>query len=505
MVDFTSINRREAVKGVLAASFPATERILGNATDQESNKRYVGYSYCPMTEQGQTTATAILDLNQDGLKGVLNVAGFRIPIGQRSRIDDSADSDNISKYHFSSNKEAHQEVVRDSTVGLKGYIQMTDSQATGVVSRPSGAFGDIAFTLGESSKGFTSELVKRSLNTAKRKVSIQSFDRMDIPTTGIPRENSFESLDVLDETSLDSGTARRTAARSEKVDSRDGVSTESTSGHDVGIFDQSNAGPNSLTHVFDDNCSASSATMTWEYEFATSSIIRYNQGSPAYGIDTDYDEIEAQGGEKPFHLQAYFSDPPDPLVLPCDERPGYPYASKVEFWAQHDEENSYNKANLEDAVPNSTDSQDPSLILDTVLNIISGVGGPWVAGVASIIDYALTLSDVNNGTIRRTTNDGGIRQWYWDLPLSYGGSNNPGNNFFPDAKNDTAGVKVFVENTAAEGIDVSIDTKSKMTWGYYDYTDGRCPCGNTNFTTILKTQQTIPHTNTCTYKSVLSD
>ncbi len=489
-----TIRRRTLLNQTVGVLGAATLATSSAGAEKLGKRRFVGKSYDPVTDKEQGDATATLELTENGLTGTLKLAGFVVPVGEDEPLEDVDSHPTASRYYFESRRPEHVVQEDGEDLHLKGYLETDGDTATGTLTRPSPGYGKIAFSLGATDRGFTKEAIGSALHPERFRGQVPGFDQIQIPATGIPRDNSIRNVSRMASSEETSTSDAKGEDLSESV-TTDSVTTNADGG-DVGILNRTSM-EGGITHTLPDRCDDDFVNMTWDYEFSTSAKVRYDSSG---NVESDYDEI-IQSSQKPWHMDGFFEEIPDSLLMPCDQKSGFPHQAGVEAFIEHGPNNSNFNTELNNPRPdgqNNDTSPDDDMI-GLVLDLVNSVTGP-LGGVASIIvEYSLNGDAMTSDDVQKNQ-DGDQTQWHWDLPLTGLNEDSPGSDYFPDTTDNTAGVAIQVENPAGDGLTPELETRGGFQWSYYEYLGTDCPCES--FNTTLKTTTDLSTWLDCEYTSI---
>lgn len=411
------VSRRSVLSGIGGTvATGAITSTVALAKKEGKSVQYVGKSYDPLTDKEQGDASAALNLTRNGLKGRLRIAGFDIPVGQSNRITDGNNHEKVETYRFVRDEARLAVVEDDERLPLKGFVSILDGLASGLLTRPSPEYGNIAFSLNPSEQGFSAADIGRSLRPEQKVKGIPGAERVSIPATGIPKSNSINNVRriVNANTQRPSGDSSGSGSTFDLVTadaSANDIGTASVEDNqDVGFLDATSGGETTLTSYYSDECiyGGGDRSMSWNLECGTSGEVRRNTDG---SIWSDYDEIVSTNAKR-WQLQAHFSKVPDTYVEDCDSDDGVPYQTKVEFKIDQANSTDVNEVGLEQPEPNDKDdesSPDDGLV-GLALDITNSVSGPYGSVASTIIDYALSASSGTDLTVKNnTTYSEGVR------------------------------------------------------------------------------------------------
>lgn len=446
-----NVRRRTLLHGMgIATTTGVLASTLGKASANKGNSRqFVGISYDPLTQQVQQSANAVLSFDGNGLTGVLQVAGYTIPVGDPEPLAPISDDGPLTQYRFERDEE---KFMRDR-LHLQVSIRTDNDRVVGHITRPSREYGKSSFTLGATDKGFSEVGVQSGLENGKFSDTASAADQISIPSDGIPKENSLGKV-------VAKKKSQNSTSIDENIDTQDYINPPGGSGNDkVGFFDEDSVS-NTITYSPPSSCLYDDQReMDWEYLTGTSAI---------EDVDDEFNQIE-EGKYKYFHTQGHFTNSPNPLAKECDQDSGVPYPIDVEFWASHGSNSDINDFDLENPRPDndgSNSADDGTLGL--ALDVINSIGGTYTAVATTIINYGLDTQNEEGITVEQNQYSD-KNEIYWDLPFENGSE-------FPDGTDNTAGVKFKIDNNLEPGRYGTIETMSRITFGYLGYPENACPC-----------------------------
>jgi len=480
-----SMERRTVLRG-LTTTITASA-IATTAAATENGTQYTGISYCPVTDKQQSTATAVLNKTPNGLTGQLKIGGFDIKLGTNTPLQDSTDHPDATRYTFHSTTAANTITHNGEDLGLTGRIDSDGQTYTGIITRPHPKYGNLAFSLAPTAQGFSPDDIAATLNPNAFHPIVPGFDKITIPSTGIPTDNSLRHLAHLEKTTTTTSTTN-----SETISTQGTAGGSSSSDPDVGVLD-SKSNDASLTESLESYCDdkyGGDGTMSWTLAPNITAERRYDATGD---IESDYDEI-IQTSAKIWRLQVYLDQIPDPIVELCDQKDYHPYQANVKFNVRHGFDTSTRQFRLQNPRPDdetddSTDDSDGTI--GTLLDIVAALGGPYASIANTVIDYAL----IDNPSSDIFTYDDSYydpsypsvskEEFSWDIPLESYNENSDGSDVFADTTGNTVGVEFEISNKAGDGKTPEIESNGFYTWTYQTYVDGYCPCQDYN--TTLKT------------------
>jgi hypothetical protein len=469
------------IGGTVAAS--ALTPPVALAAKKDKDVQYAGKAYDPLTDKEQGDASAVLNVTDNGLKGRLEIAGFDIPIGRSGRIAGNNTHPTVETFRFEKDAKRFTVTEDGEELPLQATVSVLNGLVSGLVTRPSPKYGDLAFSLNPTEKGFSAEAIGNALRPDQKANIVPGFEKISMPQSGIPKSNSISNVRSLVNEKKQRPT-RDHAGSDSSVTSDSSTSDVGTmtveDNSDVGFLDATSGGETSMWDSYPDECidGGGDRTMSWNLEFGTSGKVRYESDGSVW---SDYDEIVSTNAKR-WQMQAHFSQVPDTFVEDCDSDEGVPYQTKVEFKINQANDTSRNEVGLEQPEPNDKDdeSSPDDGFMDLTLDIINSVSGPYGSVATTLVDYALAADSGTDLTVDNDTSysEGGTdqQQYYWELPLDGYEDDPDGSDYFSDHTDNTAGVSIQVSNFTASGYTHDLDSDCMFTFGHLDYYDGVCPC-----------------------------
>jgi len=426
-----------AVPGAGLLSTSATA--LGRGTERE----FRGLSYDPRTHIEQQPARATLEFTEDGPTGTLQVAGFRLPI-ESGELEEVGRLDDLVGYRF----EFDDSQFTKNGAPLEGDFQTDGKNIVGSLTRPSGEYDELSFTLKAVEEGGKPERVRQALSKKDPE------NPPEIPDQGIP--------------------TRLPASRIQEIQD---VEAESDSDADA---DSTSVGTTSSS--LDDNIEVVDDTWVGEYYGWNGSDCDYYDSIntyPKYHISYSTKEIDSLAPDelednsfRTVYLHGYFEDLPDKLIH--DDCYGYGYDKglpvSVGFSVDTDDTD---ETDLDNMFPQDDSSESElDAWLDAVLTIGQAIPEKWT----TIGSTAIKLILENGSTDDLTTNINkgySSKEYVWDINLD----TNEGPDAFPTSREATSTVSFQVEDGSVlgPGDETDVWTTSDFTYQYPSH-DDYCPC-----------------------------
>lgn len=455
MSDMTSndTNRRNVLRMLGTAPVAGLLSTSATALDTGTEREFRGLSYDPKTHIEQRPARATIELTEDGPTGTLQVAGFRLPI-ESDDLEETGRVENLAGYRF----EFDDERFTKNGLGLEGDLQTDGRNIVGSITRPSGAYDELSFTLKAVDEGGKPERIRRALS----KEDIENV--RDLPDEGIPTRLSAREMTELREAQSESND-----------DDEDTFTTTSSEDDEIEVVDETQT----------------SQYFGWDgsdcdYYDSINTSANYRLSYSTKNNDKlDPDELE-DNSFRTVYLHGHFEDVPEKLIQ--DDCYGYGFdkalAVSVGYSVKTDDTDETDLDNMFPRENNSEEELDSWL--DATLSVISAIPSPWTTVGSTAVKLILENGSTDDlSTDINTTYT--TKEFVWDINLA----TNEGPEVFPTNREETSAVSFQVEDGYLEpGEETNVEITSEFTYEYPSH-DDNCPCSWTWMRKTISTWDTV--------------
>jgi len=242
----------------------------------------------------------------------------------------------------------------------------------------------------------------------------------------------------------------------------------------------------SMSWESDSDCRDNNSAKSYWQLANVSSLVESCYGYNDDGENDDNENKIYQG--RYLDVLNYFDDVPESLTA-CDDTEAYPVS--VEFQVYHHTFCDKGDYRFDDPSPDDNDGSDGGGMVGKLVTIGgaagSAAGGVYAAAGAGLVIGYIVASSVDSDPIEyeKTENDSNQQTCYWDINAA-GSSESD----FPSDQCESAGVQILID--ALNTGEFKINTSSRWTFGYQEYTDGAMDnntetCCNDGWDTYLKT------------------
>lgn len=440
----------------------------------KGNREFVGVSYEAVSEEQQGTASAQLNTHKNGaINGVLQLAGFTIPVGNEKPLKSYMEENGLRKYKIVSNSSEHK---KDDLPLIVRFEIQNDELMAGVATRPRSDYENLGFALAATDRPRKTPLRSESIK-AEIASGLNPSQNPDVivKDKGIPRIANTPTDITIENTDS-------------TLDTQSGdVSVQATKSTGL-ISEASRDGKEKWTPAASCSDQRSMATH-WTYNTAF-------VGQDTY--DHDYDEIES-GQWAIWWFHSHFSDKPESMLCDYSGTMDEPAPTSVEYEITLGDGESQQHIDFlspsPDNDPNDAGGKDDG-VLGLILDFAAAAGGPYAAAGKAVIDFLLgSNSDPVYQNKESWTNSNGVPKvkMVWDMDMD--GSERED---IPGAPDKGAGVQFRIDNGHSSGRYATIDGKSRFTFTHMRFPSNSCRC-----TTAYRYTVTTTYTyNTGGYNSI---